>query len=121
MHEIKHDGFRVIARKSGDRVRLYSRPGNDLTKTLPAHRRGARPPASALLRHRRRGGVSPVPRPLSMAHRMDVPGPTTPAALQPGREPISDLPRLMAALREGSIQCPHRASGSSRTTKRAMR
>src|SRR6266436_2387980 len=31
LHEIKHDGFRVIARKDGDRVRLYSRPGNDLT------------------------------------------------------------------------------------------
>jgi len=30
-HEIKHDGFRVIARKDGKRVRLYSRPGNDLT------------------------------------------------------------------------------------------
>jgi hypothetical protein len=26
LHEIKHDGFRVIARKDGDRVRLYSRP-----------------------------------------------------------------------------------------------
>ena len=31
LHEIKHDGFRVMARKDGDRVRLYSRPGNDLT------------------------------------------------------------------------------------------
>jgi ATP-dependent DNA ligase len=31
LHEIKHDGFRVIARKDGDRLRLYSRPGNDLT------------------------------------------------------------------------------------------
>jgi bifunctional non-homologous end joining protein LigD len=31
LHEIKHDGFRVIARKNGDRIRLYSRPGNDLT------------------------------------------------------------------------------------------
>src|SRR5262245_20829190 len=31
LHEIKHDGFRVIARKDGKRVRLYSRPGNDLT------------------------------------------------------------------------------------------
>src|SRR5262249_24244701 len=30
LHEIKHDGFRVMARKDGDRVRLYSRPGNDL-------------------------------------------------------------------------------------------
>ena len=27
LHEIKHDGFRVIARKDGARVRLYSRPG----------------------------------------------------------------------------------------------
>ena len=31
VHEIKHDGFRVIARKEGKRVKLYSRPGNDLT------------------------------------------------------------------------------------------
>ena len=35
VHEIKHDGFRVIARKSGDRVKLYSRPGNDLTDRFP--------------------------------------------------------------------------------------
>jgi ATP-dependent DNA ligase len=35
LHEIKHDGFRIIARKNGDRVRLYSRPGNDLTYRFP--------------------------------------------------------------------------------------
>ena len=35
LHEIKHDGFRVIARKDGPRVRLYSRPGNDLTRQFP--------------------------------------------------------------------------------------
>ena len=35
LHEIKHDGFRVIARKQGKRVRLYSRPGNDLTYRFP--------------------------------------------------------------------------------------
>jgi bifunctional non-homologous end joining protein LigD len=35
LHEIKHDGFRVIARKEGKRVRLYSRPGNDLTERFP--------------------------------------------------------------------------------------
>src|SRR5262249_40426619 len=29
LHEIKHDGFRIIARKA--QVRLYSRPGNDFT------------------------------------------------------------------------------------------
>jgi ATP-dependent DNA ligase len=26
LHEIKHDGFRVVARKDGTRVKLYSRP-----------------------------------------------------------------------------------------------
>ena len=31
VHEIKHDGIRCIARKNGTHVRLYSRPGNDLT------------------------------------------------------------------------------------------
>jgi bifunctional non-homologous end joining protein LigD len=35
LHEVKHDGFRVIARKDGERVRLYGRPGNDLTKRFP--------------------------------------------------------------------------------------
>jgi bifunctional non-homologous end joining protein LigD len=35
LHEIKHDGFRVIARKDGPRVRLYSRPGNELTNRFP--------------------------------------------------------------------------------------
>src|SRR5215813_13865954 len=35
LHEIKHDGFRVIARKDGERVRLYSRPGNDFTRRFP--------------------------------------------------------------------------------------
>jgi ATP-dependent DNA ligase len=36
LHEIKHDGFRVIARKDGDRVRLYSRPA---TTTLSRRKR----------------------------------------------------------------------------------
>jgi bifunctional non-homologous end joining protein LigD len=35
LHEIKHDGFRVTARKTGAQVRLYSRPGNDLTRRFP--------------------------------------------------------------------------------------
>jgi bifunctional non-homologous end joining protein LigD len=35
LHEIKHDGFRIIARKDGEQVRLYSRPGNDLTHRFP--------------------------------------------------------------------------------------
>jgi bifunctional non-homologous end joining protein LigD len=32
LHEIKHDGFRVIARKDRKRVRLYDRLGNDVTQ-----------------------------------------------------------------------------------------
>jgi bifunctional non-homologous end joining protein LigD len=35
LHEIKHDGFRIIASKDGERVRLYSRPGNDFTRRFP--------------------------------------------------------------------------------------
>jgi ATP dependent DNA ligase domain len=35
VHEIKHDGFRINGRKDRDRVRLYSRPGNDLTYRFP--------------------------------------------------------------------------------------
>jgi bifunctional non-homologous end joining protein LigD len=35
LHEIKHDGFRVIARKDANRVKLYSRPGNDLSDRFP--------------------------------------------------------------------------------------
>src|SRR5258708_34712977 len=35
LQEIKHDGFRVIARKAGPRVLLYSRPGNDLSRRFP--------------------------------------------------------------------------------------
>src|SRR5258707_7764813 len=35
LHEIKHDGFRVIARKDGASVRPHSRPGHDLTCRFP--------------------------------------------------------------------------------------
>jgi bifunctional non-homologous end joining protein LigD len=34
-HEVKHDGIRLIARKDDKRVKLYSRPGNDLTRRFP--------------------------------------------------------------------------------------
>jgi ATP-dependent DNA ligase len=45
MHEIKHDGIRVIARKEDKRVKLFSRPGNDLTKRKV--KRIAKPPTIA--------------------------------------------------------------------------
>jgi bifunctional non-homologous end joining protein LigD len=35
LHEVKHDGFRVVARKTGKKVKLYSRFGNDLTYRFP--------------------------------------------------------------------------------------
>ena len=35
VHEIKHDGFRIIARKDDNCVWLYSRPGNNLTQRFP--------------------------------------------------------------------------------------
>ena len=35
IHEIKHDGFRVIARRDGGKVRLPSRNGKDLTYRFP--------------------------------------------------------------------------------------
>ncbi len=35
IHEIKHDGFRVTARRDGSRVRLISRNSHDLTYRFP--------------------------------------------------------------------------------------
>ena len=35
VHEIKHDGSGIIARKNGAQVKLYSRPRNDLTCRFP--------------------------------------------------------------------------------------
>ena len=54
IHEIKHDGFRIIARKDGERVRLYSRPGNDFTSRFPRIVEAMAPcatdPASSMVR-----------------------------------------------------------------------
>jgi bifunctional non-homologous end joining protein LigD len=35
-YEVKHDGFRFIARREGDRVRVFSRNAKDWTDKLPA-------------------------------------------------------------------------------------
>jgi ATP-dependent DNA ligase len=36
IHEIKHDGYRIIARKDGDKVRLWSRHGRDWSREFVA-------------------------------------------------------------------------------------
>ena len=35
LHEIKHDGFRIMARRDGAGVRLITRHGNDFTSRFP--------------------------------------------------------------------------------------
>ena len=35
IHEVKHDGFRLIVVRDGDRVRLLTRNGHDWTKRYP--------------------------------------------------------------------------------------
>jgi hypothetical protein len=67
LHEIKHDGFRVIARKDGPRVRLYSRPGNDFLAASitaagycvpPRVRASASPGLTTDVRRRRGAGAT---------------------------------------------------------------
>jgi bifunctional non-homologous end joining protein LigD len=38
--EVKHDGYRFIARRDGDRVRVFSRHGKDWTDKVAGDRRG---------------------------------------------------------------------------------
>jgi ATP-dependent DNA ligase len=35
VHEIKHDGYRLIVRKAGDQVRIFTRRGNDWSERFP--------------------------------------------------------------------------------------
>jgi hypothetical protein len=35
VYEIKHDGFRFVCWRAGDRVRVFSRQGNDWTDRVP--------------------------------------------------------------------------------------
>jgi len=35
LHEVKHDGFRILARKQGERVTIWTRHGTDYTHKLP--------------------------------------------------------------------------------------
>src|SRR3712207_9401606 len=42
LHGIKHDGYRLIARKDGDRVRLWSRNGRDWARSFAGIAAGVR-------------------------------------------------------------------------------
>jgi bifunctional non-homologous end joining protein LigD len=35
LHEIKHDGFRILARRNGAGVQLITRAGNDFSRRFP--------------------------------------------------------------------------------------
>jgi bifunctional non-homologous end joining protein LigD len=35
IHEVKYDGYRLLCWVEHDRARLFTRPGNDWTRTLP--------------------------------------------------------------------------------------
>jgi ATP dependent DNA ligase domain len=41
IHEIKHDGYRLIVRRDGENVRLYTRRGYDWSDRYPAIARAA--------------------------------------------------------------------------------
>jgi bifunctional non-homologous end joining protein LigD len=40
IHEIKHDGYRLIVQRDGKRVRLFTRNGHDWDRARSADRRG---------------------------------------------------------------------------------
>jgi bifunctional non-homologous end joining protein LigD len=51
LHEVKHDGYRIVARKQGERVTLWSRYGTNFTDRLPriAEAVGKLPAENALI------------------------------------------------------------------------
>jgi hypothetical protein len=55
IHEIKHDGYRLMARRDPVGIRLITRRGERLDDPLPASRGGREPPQGAVLPDRRRG------------------------------------------------------------------
>ena len=64
IHEIKHDGYRLIVQREGNRVRLFTRNGHDWSDRYPLYHRGRAAQPEFSLRDRRRGGVARRRRPL---------------------------------------------------------
>ncbi len=44
LHEVKHDGFRILARKQGEQVKIWSRRGADFTYRFPTIAEAVRGP-----------------------------------------------------------------------------
>jgi hypothetical protein len=59
LHEVKHDGYRIVARKEGERVSLWTRYGADFTDRLLTIAEAVPAWASATI-NPRAGGRSPT-------------------------------------------------------------
>ena len=51
LHEIKHDGFRIMARRDAAGVRLLTRNDHDFAGRFPRGRRGGRDATGTLVLH----------------------------------------------------------------------
>ena len=58
LHEIKHDGYRLIVQREGKRVRLFTRNGHDWSDRFPLISEAALRNRNSALRDRRRGGAA---------------------------------------------------------------
>ena len=63
IHEIKHDGYRLIVQRDGKRVRLFTRNGHDWSGRFPLIVEAALRQPEQLLRDRWRGGAARRRRP----------------------------------------------------------
>jgi ATP-dependent DNA ligase len=57
IHEIKHDGYRMIVRRDGDRVRLFTRRGHDWTHRFGWIVHSFAPPVQCFVRRRCDSGL----------------------------------------------------------------
>ena len=124
LHEMKHDGYRLIARKDAGRVRPVVPLRNRLHRQAAENRRGGRSPHRRQRPDRRRGGgVSPgrAFRFCRAAHqgrrRTGLIGRVRPS--QPQRATISASNRSRTGARRSSHWSPESTASSSAQTSRA--